>query len=36
MTVVLSYGFRDTLAPPINQKQADMFTGAVMFNLPIW
>ena len=36
MTVGASYGFRDTLAPPLNQKQADMFTGRVMFNLPIW
>jgi outer membrane protein TolC len=32
----VGYGFRETLAPPINQKQADMFTGSVMFNLPIW
>jgi len=36
MTVGAGYGFRDTLAPPLNQKQADMFTGRVMFNLPIW
>ena len=35
-TVKLGYGFRETLAPPVNQKQADMFTGGVMFNLPIW
>lgn len=34
--VSVGYGFRDTLAPPVNQKQADMFTGSVMFNLPIW
>jgi outer membrane protein TolC len=34
--VSVGYGFRETLAPPINQKQADMFTGAVMFNVPIW
>ena len=25
--VSLGYGFRETLAPPVNQKQADMFTG---------
>lgn len=36
MTVGLSYGFRDTLGPPVNLKQSDMFTGRVMFNLPIW
>jgi len=36
MTVGAAYGFRDTLAPPFNQKQADMFTGRVMFNIPIW
>jgi len=36
MTVGLAYGFRDTLGPPINLKQSDMFTGRVMFNLPIW
>ena len=36
MTVGLAYGFRDTLGPPVNLKQSDMFTGRVMFNLPIW
>ena len=34
--VSVGYGFRETLAPPINQKQPDMFTGGVIFNLPIW
>jgi outer membrane protein TolC len=34
--VSVGYGFRETLAPPVNQKQADMFTGSVMFNMPIW
>ncbi len=34
--VTLGYGFRDTLGPPVNQKQADMFTGSVMFNVPLW
>ena len=34
--VSVGYGFRETLGPPINLKQADMFTGSVMFNLPIW
>ena len=34
--VSVGYGFRETLAPPLNQKQADMFTGSVMFNVPIW
>jgi outer membrane protein TolC len=36
MTVGLGYGIRETLAPPLNLKQADMFTARVMFNLPIW
>jgi outer membrane protein TolC len=36
VTVSLGYGFRETLAPPVNQKQPDMFTGKVMLNLPIW
>ena len=31
----MGYGFRETLAPPVSQKQADMFTGSVMFNVPI-
>jgi outer membrane protein TolC len=34
--IAVGYGFRETLAPPVNQKQADMFTGSVMFNMPIW
>ncbi len=34
--VSLGWGFRDTLGPPVNQKQADMLTAGVMFNLPIW
>jgi len=34
--ISVGYGFRETLAPPINQKQADLFTGSVMFNVPIW
>jgi cobalt-zinc-cadmium efflux system outer membrane protein len=34
--VSVGYGFRETLASPVNQKQADMFTGSVMFNVPIW
>ncbi len=34
--VSLGYGFRETLAPPVNQKQADMFSSTVMFNVPIW
>jgi outer membrane protein TolC len=34
--VSVGYGFRETLAAPANQKQADMFTGGVMFNVPIW
>jgi outer membrane protein TolC len=36
MTVGLAYGFRDTLGPPVNLKQSNMFTGRVMFNMPIW
>ncbi len=35
-TVSLGYAFRETLGPPVNLKQADMFAGSVMFNLPIW
>ena len=35
-TVGLGYSFRENLGPPVNQKQADMFTGGVMFNIPIW
>ena len=35
-TVSLGYAFRETLGPPVNMKQADMFAGGVMFNLPIW
>jgi outer membrane protein TolC len=35
-TVALGYAFRETLGPPVNMKQADMFAGTVMFNLPIW
>jgi outer membrane protein TolC len=34
--ITVGYGFRDSLGPPVNQKQADMFTGSVMFNVPIW
>jgi outer membrane protein, heavy metal efflux system len=34
--ISLGYGFRETLAPPVNLKQPDMFTGSVMFNVPIW
>jgi outer membrane protein, heavy metal efflux system len=35
-TVSLGYAFRETLGPPVNLKQADMFSGGVMFNIPIW
>ncbi len=35
-TVSVGYAFRETLGPPVNLKQADMFAGSVMFNLPIW
>ena len=36
MTISLAYGLRETLAPPINQKQPDMFSSKVMFNVPLW
>ena len=37
MTVGCAYGFRDTLsAPTLTRNKPDMFTGRVMFNLPIW
>ncbi|MFA4904081.1 MAG: TolC family protein [Desulfobaccales bacterium] len=35
-TISLGYAFRETLGPPVNLKQADMFAGGVMFNLPVW
>lgn len=35
-TVTLGYAFRETLGPPVNLKQADMFNGGVMFNIPVW
>jgi outer membrane protein TolC len=35
-TISLGYAFRETLGPPVNLKQSDMFAGSVMFNLPIW
>jgi len=35
-TVTLGYAFRETLGPPVNVKQADMFNGGVMFNIPVW
>jgi outer membrane protein TolC len=35
-TVTLAYGIRDSLQPPLNQPQADMFSSKVMINLPIW
>ncbi len=35
-TISLGYAFRETLGPPVNLKQADMFSGGVMFNLPVW
>jgi len=34
--ISLGYGFRDTLGPPVNQKQADMLTSSIMFTVPIW
>jgi len=33
--VSVGWGFRETLGG-VNQKQADMFSSTVMFNLPIW
>jgi cobalt-zinc-cadmium efflux system outer membrane protein len=32
----LAYGFRNTLGPPVNRKQADFFTSTFMVDLPIW
>ena len=36
VTVILGYAFRETLGPPVNMKQADMFSGGFQFNLPVW
>jgi cobalt-zinc-cadmium efflux system outer membrane protein len=36
LTIGVAYGFRETLDPPINKKQADFFTSTFMFDLPIW
>lgn len=35
-TVSLSYGFRENLGPPLNEKIPNMFSSKVMVNLPIW
>ena len=35
-TVTLGYAFRETVGPPVNLKQADMFSGGFMVNLPVW
>jgi len=34
--ISVGYGFRETLGPPVNLKQPDMFSGSVMFNVPLW
>jgi outer membrane protein TolC len=35
-TVALSYGFRENLGPPLNEKIPNMFSSKLMVNLPIW
>jgi outer membrane protein TolC len=32
----IAYGFRNSLGPPVNKKQADFFTSTFMIDLPIW
>ncbi|MDD2904198.1 MAG: TolC family protein [Syntrophales bacterium] len=36
VTIGVTYGFRETLDPPVNRPQADFFTTTFMFDLPIW
>jgi outer membrane protein, heavy metal efflux system len=36
LTLGLAYGFRNTLGPPVNRKQADFFTSTFLVDLPIW
>jgi cobalt-zinc-cadmium efflux system outer membrane protein len=36
LTLGLAYGFRNTLGPPSNKKQADFFTSTFLIDLPIW
>jgi outer membrane protein, heavy metal efflux system len=35
-TLSLSYGFREDLGPPMNEKIPNMFSSKIMVNLPIW
>jgi outer membrane protein, heavy metal efflux system len=35
-SVSLSYGFREDLGPPMNEKIPNMFSSKLMVNLPIW
>jgi cobalt-zinc-cadmium efflux system outer membrane protein len=36
VTIGVAYGFRETLDPPVNRKQADFFSTGFIFDLPIW
>jgi cobalt-zinc-cadmium efflux system outer membrane protein len=36
LTIGVTYGFRETLDPPVNRTQADFFSTSFMFDLPIW
>lgn len=36
LTIGVTYGFRESLDPPVNRTQADFFSTSFMFDLPIW
>jgi cobalt-zinc-cadmium efflux system outer membrane protein len=36
LTIGVTYGFRESLGPPVNRTQADFFSTSFMFDLPIW
>jgi cobalt-zinc-cadmium efflux system outer membrane protein len=36
VTIGVTYGFRESLDPPVNRTQADFFSTSIMFDLPIW
>ena len=36
VTIGVTYGFRESLDPPVNKTQADFFSTTFVFDLPIW
>jgi outer membrane protein TolC len=36
VTIGVTYGFRESLDPPVNKTQADFFSTSIIFDLPIW